>query len=174
MKMNMQAFSDPFLRTTDDVKPRIGLTAFEEALSKPRPSLTRTYELLPDNEIEQKHIPKHAAHLLVVGAAVGRDTSGKCVHFYPTQGIEFLGLLMAQTETLAAVRTRCSAVVRVFDVTKATPRGTSVFASGPNRFHIGQKPGSALVGVIRHVEGDNRAAVFFQRADDPRPPYLKL
>ena len=163
MEMNTSAFRDPFLRFTKEIKCPMGLSAFEAARLQPGPSLQRTYEQTPDSENEQRSYPKSEDHILTQGAACGLDEMGILCHYYP--GVRrFVGFLEGQDAQSATVKTGGSVVLKIDGLTStAVDRGRTVFCSAPNSFSLKQVPGAAEIGVIRHVEGANRAAVAFRR-----------
>lgn len=168
MKMNTSAFCDPFLRFAKNIKCPLGLSPFEAIRVQPGPSLQRTYEQTA-REDEQRSYPKAADLILIQGAAVGLDEKGLCCHYWP--GVPcFTGFLVGQNEKSATVKTGGAVVLKIDGLrSTALDRGRPVFCNSPNSFSLEQAPGAAQIGVIRYVEGANRAAVAFRRYDSKKP-----
>jgi hypothetical protein len=114
--------------------------------------------------------PKYPDHVLKKGAAIGIDESGKACHFQ--KAMKFIGFLEGQSETKAGVWVRGSAGLWVIGATDAD-RGKPVYCLGPNEFSLEQVRGSAEIGAIRFVQG-NESFVFFRRHGDPKPLFLHV
>lgn len=162
---------DQYLRNVSEIKPPLGMTAYDFARVNPGPSLVRTYETVHGQE--QGVFPKSREHLLCKGAAVGIDESGRCCHFWPELDLRFVGFLeQGCDETRAVVKTRGSVILKIEGATESD-RGRAVYCLGPNSFTLAKVPGAAEIGKIRYVQGD-RAAVAFRREGDDRPLNLDL
>lgn len=165
-------FIDKYLRTTDGVTARAGLTAFDELQRTPGPLIGRVFEGV--NDVEQKVLAKHLSHVMAAGAAVGLDETHKVVHYYPGRGIKFVGFLTAQTIDRATFKARGSAILKLEGVTDQD-KGQRVYCAGPNEFSLKpQSSNDAEIGNVRFKERANFAAVAFKGEDDKRPLYLKL
>jgi hypothetical protein len=163
-------FVDPFLRTTDGIEAKNGLSAFDVLTRTPGVIIGRSYELVSDSE--QKNLPKYETHFLATGAAVAIDEQEKVVNFWPGRG-RFAGFLVGQSRDRATVQTRGSVFLRIAGV-QEKDRGRKVYCNSPNSFSL--EPLSlndAEIGIVRFWESENYVAVAFKSENDTRPLDLK-
>ena len=173
MRLSMKGFSDPYLRTTDDIKLRvIGYSLFDNLMREGGPEIPR---MMSCGDYEQANFKKYENQRLAKGAAVALDENHKLVHFWPSRKLRFVGFLNAQNAEEAGVRTRGTIVLHIPGV-RTEHRGEKVYCSCPNDFHLDNRRGAAQIGSILYVDEDlnESAYVYHKRFDDERPEDLTL
>lgn len=173
MNLSMKGFSDPYLRTTDEIKLRVlGLSLFDNLMREGGAEFPR---MLSCAGYESEHFKKYENQRLAKGAAVGIDENFKLAHFWLGRGLKFVGFLGDQSAEEAGVRTRGTITLHIPGV-KADDRGKKVYCLGPNEFSLSHKTGAAEIGKIVYVDEDlnESAHVFHKRFDDERPEDLTI
>lgn len=173
MRLSMKGFSDPYLRTTDEIKLRvIGYSLFDNLMREGGPEFPR---MMSCGDYEQANFKKYENQRLAKGAAVALDENHKLVHFWPGRGLKFLGFVGGQSAEDAGVRTRGRIDLYVEGVIEKH-LGAKVYCSGPDDFHLNNRSGSACIGKIVYVyeHKPSWALVYHKSWDDPRPEDLHV
>lgn len=159
---------DPYIRYAKDIKPRMGFSVLDEAKAMGGPSLLRVFEETTDQK--ESRFSRDAETILCQGAAVGADREGVVHHFWPREGLRFIGFLQGQGEKELAVKVRGSILLKIKGASEGS-RGDSVYCSGPNTFTL--EPIGVEIGKIRFFQ-NGHCAVAFKRDGDRKPLNLRV
>lgn len=160
--------TDPLMRWLHEFPAKPGRSSLDMAEAKGalNPHILRRYAVRVDDSYDEAPVERSA--LLAKGAPVGLCEDGKARHIRPYHGRQrFLGFVQGWVQgDRIRIRTRGAVALPVRDL-RPDDVGRNVYAVDVNEFTL--EPNHSLVGVIKHIESDGLALVYFRDYRDTRP-----